>query len=301
MDVQAELPAVHEEPPAEVRPADPPPPAPATTPSPPASPPATAAAVLPVEEKASLDLLTFHKDNYFLTGFTADTQVKFQFSAKYDIWPNTGHHAAHFAITQKSLWDIFSTSSPFRENNYNPELFYTYFHNADRYVAPIGCAFFYQRAGVDHESNGESVPRSRGWNRVYGESRFACYGEGHNYGMVTLRAWAPPFGTNDNPDIVRYLGYGELALSAGTEGSGRWYGEADVTVRGRKGTSRKLGVGSIQIDARWRPRLFAVSRFTPYLFAQFFTGYGETMLTYNDPLTNIRVGIGFSDRSTRSQ
>jgi outer membrane phospholipase A len=40
---------------------------------------------------------------------------------------------------------------------------------------------------------------------------------------------------------------------------------------------------------------------TPYLYGQLFTGYGETLLNYDHPLTAIRVGIGFTDRSTRSQ
>ncbi len=97
------------------------------------------------------------------------------------------------------------------------------------------------------------------------------------------------------------MGYGELALSVGTDVSDRWYGEADLTVRARKGTSRRLAAGSVQVDARWRPLFFSASRFTPYLYAQMFTGFGETLLTYDDALTNFRVGIGFSDRSTRSK
>src|SRR4051794_33184884 len=87
----------------------------------------TPAAETPAEKKVTeLDLLTFHKDNYFITGFTADVQSKFQFSAKFDLWPNEGHHAIHLAYTQKSLWDTYKHSSPFAESNYNPDVFYTY-------------------------------------------------------------------------------------------------------------------------------------------------------------------------------
>ena len=269
-------------------------PPPAPPPTAPAPPPAQTAPAL-----EQLDLLTFHKDNYFLTGFTGEAQVKFQFSAKFDFWPNRGHHAMHFGITQKSLWALYRPSAPFVENNYNPELFYTYFHHENRYEPPAACRFFSERLGVEHESNGEDQPRSRGWNRAYIESRFACYSASKNYGIATLKGGAPPFGKTDNPDITRYLGYGELALSVGTEASGAWYGEADVTVRGRKGTSRKLGLGSLQVDARWRPRFISISRFTPFFYVQAFTGYGETLLGYDDARTNVRVGIGFSDRTTR--
>ena len=48
-----------------------------------------------------LDLLTFYKDNYFLTGFTSAQEVKFQFSAKFDVWPNRSAHAVYFAFSQK--------------------------------------------------------------------------------------------------------------------------------------------------------------------------------------------------------
>ncbi|MEO7111172.1 MAG: phospholipase A [Polyangiaceae bacterium] len=75
------------------------------------------------------DLLSTHRRNYFLTGFTADTEVKFQFSVKYDLWPNESASSLHLAYTQKSIWNLYRVSSPFGESNYNPEIFYTYaFH-----------------------------------------------------------------------------------------------------------------------------------------------------------------------------
>jgi phospholipase A1 len=247
-----------------------------------------------------LDLLTFYKDNYFLTGFTDATEVKFQFSAKFDVWPNRGPHAVYFAFSQKSLWNIYRVSQPFAENNYAPELFYSYFHAPNRYEPEPGCGFFLERVGFIHESTGEGGARSRGWNRIYGESRFACYDAGRNYGAVTLQLWAPPLGATDNPDIAKFLGYGELSLAAGSDGGQRWLGDWEIALHARKGT-RALRVGSLEADARWRPRYGDFWRFTPYLYGQLFTGYGETLLSYDRPLTAIRVGIGFTDRSTRSE
>jgi phospholipase A1 len=245
-------------------------------------------------------LLSFHQDNYFITGFTESTQVKFQFSVKYDLWPNAGQNAMYFAFTQLSLWDIYDSSSPFLENNYSPEFFYIYFHHPGRYYPPPGCSFFHEQLGYQHQSNGEPKPLSRGWDRIYGESRFACYAEKRFYGLATLKVWAPPFGKGDNPDIVKFLGYGVLSLSQGIEANDSWYGDYDVTVSMRKGTGA-IGYGSIEIDGKWRPRFFSYSRFTPFLYVQFFTGYGETLLTYNVALTAFRVGFAFSDRSTREQ
>ncbi|HEU4536217.1 MAG TPA: phospholipase A, partial [Polyangiaceae bacterium] len=126
-----------------------------------------------VRPTTAIDLLTLHEDNYFLTGFTKETQVKFQFSFKYELWPNEGPHALQLAYTQRSVWALYDESSPFVETNYGPELFYTFYHRAGREGAP-GCGFFLERAGLQHESNGQSPPLSRGWNRLYAETRFGC-------------------------------------------------------------------------------------------------------------------------------
>ena len=262
-------------------------------------PDATQSATPKAARQADYDLLTFYRENYFITGFTEQTQVKFQFSAKYDLWPNEGQHAVYFAYTQLSLWNLYDLSSPFAETNYAPELFYIYFHHPGRYEPPPGCAFFHERGGYEHVSNGEAGARSRGWNLIYAESRFACYGAEHNFGLATLKAWFP-FDKGDNPNIADYLGYGELQLAYGDEGGNRWYGDYGISAALRKGTVT-FWSGSLEVDVKFRPQVFRYSRFTPWLYAQFFTGYGQTLLTYNVTTTSFRVGIAFSDRITREE
>jgi len=60
----------------------------------------------------------------------------------------------------------------------------------------------------DHQSNGRSVPLSRSWNRIV-----ANFGvEKDNFGLL-FKTWyrIPEDETSDdNPDISRYMGYGEL-------------------------------------------------------------------------------------------
>ncbi len=87
-------------------------------------------------------MLTFHRSNYVLTGFTQATQVKFQFSFKYDFWPSTSHHTVYLAYTQKSLWDLYDKSSPFRESNYAPEIFYAHYHAEHHGQPNPGCGLF---------------------------------------------------------------------------------------------------------------------------------------------------------------
>jgi phospholipase A1 len=242
------------------------------------------------------DLLTFYDRTYYATGFVSDTQVKFQFSLKYDLWPNRSEHTVYFAYTQKSLWDLwrFDESSPFVENNYAPELFYAHAHEQ-----PLaGCGLADEQVGLIHESNGRGAVRSRGWNRLYGAMRAGCRDRADQRIEWRVRLWLP-FGMKDNPDIAEYVGYGEALVTYGTPRTEGWQGQAELSAAFRKGVARR---GSVRLEASWRPgyeRLFrGVWRFTPYLFGQLFTGHAETLETYDRAQTSVRVGLGFRDKSS---
>ncbi|MEO7111173.1 MAG: phospholipase A [Polyangiaceae bacterium] len=150
--------------------------------------------------------------------------------------------------------------------------------------------------GRGHESNGLAGAQSRGWNRIYLSALGGCDITGAAYLLVGIKAWAPPFGISDNPDISQYLGSGELSLALGAS-SDTWLGSAELSATGRKGWRASLAVGGVEVDARWRPgyATFAESwRFVPYLFGQIYAGYGEMLLDYDHPGTSARVGIGVS-------
>ncbi|MEO8800527.1 MAG: phospholipase A [Polyangiaceae bacterium] len=276
------------------------------------------------EKYVCYDLLSTHRRNYFLTGFTGNTEVKFQFSVKYDLWPNETRSSFHLAYTQKSIWNLYKLSSPFGESNYNPELFYTYtFRPHGSAVAQTSqsasvartsegsdtsvrdepevdsrarCTVSYARAGAEHESNGLSGGQSRGWNRIYLSALGGCDLTSATYFVVGIKAWAPPFGIADNRDISQYVGSGELSVALGAS-SDTWLGSAEVSATGRKGWRASLSVGGIEVDARWRPgyATFAEGwRFVPYLFGQLYAGYDEMLLSYDHPGTSARLGIGVS-------
>ena len=52
-------------------------------------------------------------------------------------------------------------SSPFRDTNFNPEMFYRFKES------PLGSGFFGADVGFEHESNGQPVSRSRSWNLLH--------------------------------------------------------------------------------------------------------------------------------------
>jgi phospholipase A1 len=249
------------------------------------------------EDEPELDVLTFHRSTYALTGFTKDTQVKFQFSIKYDFWPSTSHHTLYFAYTQKSLWDLYDRSSPFRESNYAPEIFYAHYHSELHGRPSPGCGLFSEQLGLEHESNGEASDASHSWNRVFGNVEATCYGT-LLYGVLGLRLWYP-FGTGENSDIVKTQGYGELGFGVGVDDDDS-HVNGLLSVAVRKGASRELGKGSLTLDARWRPtyrRLLGKAwKFAPYAWVQWFVGYGETLGTYDSATNSFRIGIGLTDR-----
>ena len=262
-----------------------------------AAPDQTAEALKP-EDAPELDLLTFHRSTYFISGFTERTQAKFQFSFKYDFWPSTSHHTVYFAYTQKSLWDIFDRSSPFRESNYAPEVFYAHYHSELHGQPQPGCGLFSEQLGFEHESNGEASDASRSWNRLFANVEATCYGPSL-YGVLGLRLWYP-LGTDENETITETQGYGELSFGLGIDHD-RSHMNGLVTVAVRKGASRELGKGSLTLDARWRPtyqRLLGKAwKFAPYVWFQWFVGYGETLATYDGSNSSVRLGLGITDRS----
>lgn len=134
------------------------------------------------EVKDKLFVLMMHRPNYFLpvtynnnpnkkvyegTGkdLPNNLEAKFQLSLKMLMWENifNGQGDLYAAYTQFSLWQIYEFSSPFRETNFEPELFLKF----DTDFNFLGMRNRLLLIGLTHQSNGQDVPLSRSWNRIY--------------------------------------------------------------------------------------------------------------------------------------
>lgn len=195
--------------------------------------------------------------------------AKFQFNIKQNLW-----EGLYFAYTYRALWSITEQSAPFKDNSHNPEIFYDI---SSEGLLKIG------QIGFEHESNGKGGIDSRSWNRVYWEPRLVYKRlEGKLFGFDTLavyiKAWIK-FNEkqSDNPDILDYYGNGELTVKLYSD-------EYQFVVKARKGL--KKDYGNIQIELMHR----LSENFS--LYAQFWNGYGESLLDYNRQTT--RYGIGFA-------
>lgn len=230
---------------------------------------------------------TYHEPMYFLVGANGGANARFQLSFKYRIFDREGIVAQtlpvigglYFGYTQTSLWDLGHRSTPFRDTSYRPSLFYQWdvpqrAGDDDRWTL---------QAGLEHESNGKDGTRSRSINTAFGrlEWRTPVGQDGHYFGVIP-KVWAY-LEKDDNPDIQRYRGIGELALRYGRDEG--WVQQIAL----RRGTG---GRGSTQLDVSYPLGTRILSDTGAFLHFQYFDGYGETLLDYkNSRYPQFRVGI----------
>lgn len=202
-------------------------------------------------------------------------ELKFQLSFKIPLAKGliAGHGNLYAGYTQQSFWQAYNSqnSSPFRETNYEPELFANFVSD----YSLLGLRSRFVSVGLSHQSNGRSEPLSRSWNRIYA---LAAFERGNFY--CAIKPWyriPESSKDDDNPDIDRYFGYGEFyALYV--------HNDHRFGLMWRNNL-RSENRGSIQLD--WSFPLPG-KRLNGYL--QYFNGYGESLIDY-DHSTN-RIGLG---------
>lgn len=186
------------------------------------------------------------------------------FDGKMDLW---------MGYSQTAYWQIYNTerSRPFRELNYQPEIIANFPVN----FPILGFKTKMIGAAIIHESNGQSDPISRSWNRIAFHAAF----EKGNW-QVMLKPWIR-IGSkiDDNENISDYIGRGEADIS---------YDWGRQRFRAIARHSLNLGDksrGSLQLN--WSFPIF--ENFNGHL--QLFDGYGETLIDYNHRQTTFGIGV----------
>ncbi len=210
-------------------------------------------------------------------GETRSLEAKFQVSFKTkvasDLFGDNGD--LWLAYTQASRWQVYSSedSRPFRETNYEPEAIFVWKTNA--HVAGFDVRF--ASLGINHQSNGKGGELSRSWNRL-----IAQVGLERGDWNATLRGWhriRESASSDDNPDIEKYLGRGEIEL-ARKVGNHLLMAQMHYPLSGASDSK-----GSLRAD--WA---FPISRGLRG-HVQWFSGYGESMIDYNHKANYIGLGI----------
>ncbi len=187
------------------------------------------------------------------------------------------------AFTQQAMWQIYNgtDSKPFRNTDYQPEMIYVRASPQSMRALPFGWQWRYTQFGLAHQSNGQSDPLSRSWNRVY-------LGAGFERGPWSFTArynqrLNESLETDNNPDLTSYRGRGEFQLTwaHGLHTASLLY---RTSLRGAKD-------GAVQ--AGWTYPIFNDQPNGLRWFVQGFTGYGETLTDYNFRQTSLGVGVTF--------
>ena len=192
------------------------------------------------------------------------------FKSRADLW---------FGYTQKSDWQIYNQgrrSAPFRNTDYEPEIFIP---QPVKSRLPWGGRLRMLGVGFAHQSNGQSRPESRSWNKVYAMA-------GMEWGKLTVipRVWMRLFDSsgedNDNPDLTKYLGYGDVKLQYRLNDKHNF----STTLR----YNPKSGYGAAEAAYTFpiKGKLQGVVRG--------FHGYGESLIDYNHKQSGIGFGLMFN-------
>ncbi len=229
--------------------------------------------------------LTLHKEAFALPFTHADryhgrqSEIVFKLSAKQDLFGTR----FYVAYSQISFWQAYDkgNSAPFRDTNYNPEIFHRFRESG------LGPWQLGADAGFEHESNGQRMPLSRSWNLLYLTPSL----RGDNWLLrLKLRYRIPEPAKSapgaadgdDNPDITDYLGFSDFDA---------YYllpkrHQAHLQVRGLIGSNK----GNVSLN-------YSVPiphSDTGFFVLRLFHGYGESLMDYRELVSRVGVGFMFS-------
>lgn len=238
-----------------------------------------------------------YRPNYVLTTYNGDPnvepflavdpntdfqyqEIKFQISLQVPLYNKMfgDNGDLWFGYTQLSFWQAYNwaQSAPFRETDYEPELGLS-FHTDFPFLG------FRQRlfsVGLAHQSNGQSDPLSRSWNRLWVSFQL----ERGNL-VLNFRPWyrfPESAKTDNNPDILDYAGRMETRVSYK-------HGEQVFSLQWRNNLQSEKNRSGTEYD--WS---FPLSKRLKGL-VQYYNGYGESLIDYNVPTRRLGVGVLVED------
>lgn len=211
-----------------------------------------------------------------------NVEAKYQISVKLPIYQEDNSTSGlYFGFTAVSYWQVYNSeaSKPFRETNYEPEVFYSWRNE----LTFAGFKFNQIRFGLTHQSNGQSDVRSRSWNRLFASAMFS-----DEDSFYHVKAWyrikedekTDPSDSagDDNPDITKFMGHTEF-------GYGTKLGEFNVMALVRNNLKTSDNKGSVELNLSYP----ISTRYNVLL--QYFNGYGDSLVDYNRHQQRIGLGI----------
>lgn len=223
---------------------------------------------------------TLYKDNYFTVGTAlnekpnkVNSDVKFQVSFAQRITKTTlpGNSFLFIMYTQKTMWNVFENSLPMRDLNFNPGIGWSFpLFSKGRYAGKATIL-------IEHESNGRDGEESRSWNKI----SFSGSTIIDRWIMVHAKVWIPIIDGMNNKDILKYCGIAQGGTVISTpDRKFIW----SLMLTKRKGWNLKFNTTA---EFSWR----IWKKSNQYFFVQFYNGYGENLLDYNQFHCRLRAGM----------
>ncbi|PPI84107.1 phospholipase [Marinobacter maroccanus] len=207
-------------------------------------------------------------------------EVKYQISFKVPLLTGIldDRTTLWFGYTQTSFWQVYNQddSAPFRETNYEPEIFARYQTDWDIGPGRLNGVTL----GFNHQSNGQSEPRSRSWNRIMGSAAYS-----YDRWLFMVQPWyrIPENNDDDNADIERYLGHANYhAVYKLSE---------DRTFSLRLMNNLRSDDNKTSVEFGYS---FPVGD-TVKGFFQYYNGYGESLIDYNHRIQRFGIGVMLND------
>ncbi len=231
----------------------------------------------------NLPYFSIYGDNYMVTGTSLKSDwfqprtsdVKFEIGFKQRLTNiNVWGVFPFISYRQKSFWNVYLESLPFRETNYNPAIGFVKLFANERGITDLFWLAF------EHESNGRDRRESRSWNFA---SLTYLKPIGRKW-QVRSKFWIPFGRMSDNQDITSYRGFFSLGVSYNPIKNTYF----DVHVQ--PALSRKLR-GFVKLGVSFK----ILEKNNEYFYIQYFGGYSEDLINYNQSVSKLRVGIVFKD------
>lgn len=209
--------------------------------------------------------------------------AKFQVSLAIRLFnpqPDAGRRdGLYVAYSQTSFWDLQSDSKPFYDSSYRPEGWWHLGLQDMGSLTGIGL-----QPGIGHESNGRSGDDSRSINHAF----IRMVGE---WTADALTVYATPRGRiylekEDNEDIADYRGYFDIT------GGMRWRDSWCLSGNARVGSGADKG--SLQLELTHPLNAWSGGRFNGFAYVQWFAGWSETLLGYDQRSEQPRILIGYA-------
>lgn len=206
------------------------------------------------------------------------TEINFQISLQAKIWSHIlgTNWSLYGAYTQHAFWQGYNETAYFRDTNYEPSGFFAYqLEQNSIHLNNVAM-------GLVHQSNGLGGDLERSWNRIFVRFLF----QPNQHWLIRVKPWIRVHnvgeGKDYNPDIEHYLGHYAIYVSYK-----KYHNVWTLHLQNNLESGFQRGT----VEARWTFPLHQGLRG----MVKIFSGYGQSMISYNHYTNGIGIGFNVTD------